>query len=103
MTASEVHLERFPPEFHADIRRAVEILKEGGCTEVHIFGSVAEGRIREGSDLDLAVRGCPPDRFFALLGRLLAQLEHTVDLVDLDRDARIAAFLTKHRLAVHVG
>jgi len=62
MTRSELHLDRFPPEFHADIRRAVEILKEGGCAEVHVFGSVAEDRVLEGSDLDLAVRGCPPDR-----------------------------------------
>lgn len=103
MTVSELRLDRFPPAFRADIQRAVAILKEGGCAEVHVFGSVAEGRLREGSDLDLAVRGCPPERFFPLLGRLLTELEHPVDLVDLDRDTRIAAFLTKHRLAVYVG
>ena len=103
MTVSELGLDRFPPEYHVDIRRAVEILKQGGCAEVHVFGSVAEGRVREGSDLDLAVRGCPPERFFALLGQLLTQLEHPVDLVDLDGDARIAAFLSEHQLAVHVG
>ena len=103
MTRSNLPLDRFPAEFHADIRRAVDILKEGGCTEVHVIGSVAEGGVREGSDLDLAVRGCPPERFFTLLGRLLAELEHSVDLVDLDRDHRIAAFLSEHQLAVHVG
>ena len=36
------------------------------------------------SDIDLAVRGCPPQRFFHLLGRLMINLEHRVDLVDLD-------------------
>ena len=103
MTISDLHLDRFPPEFHADIRRAVAILKEGGCAQVYVFGSVADGRVRESSDLDLAVRGCPPERFFALLGRLLAELEHSVDLVDLERDHRISAFLTKHQLAINLG
>ena len=27
---------------------------------MYVFGSVADGRVRENSDLDLAVRGCPP-------------------------------------------
>ena len=103
MTVHKIPFDRFPPEFHADLQRAVEILKEGGCTEVHVFGSVAEGRVREGSDLDLAVRGCPPGRFFILLGRLLAELEHPVDLVDLDRDQRISAFLTEHQLTINLG
>lgn len=103
MTRSDPFLDRFPTGFHADIKRAVQILTEGGCAEIHVFGSVADGKAREGSDLDLAVRGCPPERFFPLLGRLLAELEHSVDLVDLDRDRRIADFLTKHELAVHVA
>ena len=103
MTETDFSLDRFAPEFRADIRRAVSILKEGGCSEVHVFGSVAEGRVHEGSDLDLAVRGCPPERFFALLGRLLTELDHAVDLVDLDRDHRISSFLTSHQLAIHVG
>jgi len=62
-------LETFPKAYRADIERAVQILREGGCQEVHVFGSVAEGRIRKGSDLNLAVRGCPPRNFFPLLGR----------------------------------
>ena len=36
------------------------------------------------SDIDLAVHGCPPQQFFHLLGRLMINLEHRVDLVDLD-------------------
>ena len=101
--AVETTLEGFPAEFHADIRRAISLLKKAGCSEVHVFGSVAEGHVRPGSDLDLAVRGCPSGQFFELLGRLLAELEHSVDLIDLDRDRRLSGFLSKHQLAVHVA
>ena len=95
-------LDIFPEEYRPDIAHALEILKEGGCREVHIFGSVAEGRPRLDSDIDLAVRGCPPRHFFKLLGRLLMQLDHPVDLVDLDREPRLASFLEKHGLVIHV-
>lgn len=103
MTVQASGLEVFPAEYRADIERAVRILKAGGCREIHVFGSVAEGRTREGSDLDLAVRGCPQGRFFPLLGELLTELEHSVDLVDLDRDSRLVEFLRKYELLVHVG
>ena len=93
----------FVQEYRADIQRAMEILKEGGCGEIHVFGSVAEGRTRAGSDIDLGVRGCPSGSFFTLLGSLLMELEHPVDLVDLDREPRLAEFLERHELLVHVG
>jgi predicted nucleotidyltransferase len=73
-----------PPEFREDVERAVGILRDAGCTAVFVFGSVATGRVREWSDLDLAVRGCPPSDFFKVLGKLLMTLDHSVDLVDLD-------------------
>jgi predicted nucleotidyltransferase len=103
MTIQASGLEVFPEEYRADIERAVQLLKTGGCREVYVFGSVVEGRTREGSDLDLAVRGCPPGSFFPLLGELLTELEHSVDLVDLDREPRLVGFLQKHELLVHVG
>ena len=102
MTVQASGLEVFPEEYRADIERAVQILRAGGCREVYVFGSVAEDRTREGSDLDLAVRGCPPRNFFPLLGRLLIELDHSVDLVDLDRGSRLVGFLQKHELLVHV-
>ena len=95
--------EVFPAEYRPDIERAIEILREGGCREILVFGSVAEGQTRKGSDIDLAVRGCPPGDFFKLLGRLLMELRHPVDLVDLDREPRLAGFLERHELLVHVG
>ncbi len=81
MVATEVNI---PEAFRPDIERAVKILKDGGCTEVFLFGSLAKGRSRENSDVDLAVRGCPPEGFFRLYAELMDALKHRVDLVDLD-------------------
>ena len=32
--------DRLPVEYRSDIDRAVRILRQGGCTEVHLFGSI---------------------------------------------------------------
>jgi predicted nucleotidyltransferase len=84
-----------PEIFREDIRQAVRILKEEGCSEVYLFGSVGRGTVREGADIDLAVRGCPQGRFFYLLGKLLWELDHPVDLVDLDSRDPFAQYLQK--------
>jgi predicted nucleotidyltransferase len=61
------------------------ILSEHGANEAYLFGSVAQGKAGCHSDVDIAVRGCPPEKFY----RLAAVLEHALglplDLVDLDR------------------
>lgn len=92
-----------PDEYRADVARAVEICKAEGCRDVFIFGSVAAGRHRPQSDLDIGVRGCPPERFYRLLGRLMDEVSHPVNLVDLDIEIRVAEFLEQEDQLVHVG
>ena len=86
-----------------DVRRAVQILREGGCTEVFVFGSAASGEVREDSDIDLAVRGCPRGSFFRLLGKLLRELDRSVDLVKLDGEDPFGQYLEKEGELVRVG
>jgi len=93
---------QFPPAFRRDIQRAVEILKGAGCAQVFLFGSVAEGTGRKRSDLDLAVRGSPRGQFFHLLGRLLLELDHPVDLVDLDSQAALAQHLEQEGRLIQI-
>lgn len=95
--------ERIPAEYQSDLERAVTISKEEGCREVYVFGSVAVGDPTFRSDLDIAVRGCPPERFYRLLGRLMDELIHTVDLVDLDVETGVAEFLEEEGQLIHVG
>lgn len=92
-----------PEALREDIDRAVRILKEGGCTEVYLFGSVAKGKVRDGSDIDLAVKGCPTGSFFHLMGKLLMELERSADLVDLDSQDPFAEYLERRGELVRVG
>ncbi len=75
-----------PTRYQKDIQRAVEILKSAGCSRVYLFGSLVNGKPRNSSDVDLAVKGCPKGSFFGLLGKLILELDHPVDLVDLDSE-----------------
>jgi predicted nucleotidyltransferase len=92
-----------PDAFHADIRRATEILRAAGCSEIFLFGSLAEKRASASSDLDLAVRGCPPGSFFRVFGKLMMELDHPVDLVDMDSQDPFARYLAEHEELVQVG
>jgi len=96
-------LQDVPEEIRGDVLRGIAILRRGGCREVYLFGSVAEGYATPQSDIDFAVRGCPASRFFQLQGRLLVELGRSADLVDLDADPDLAAFLEHEAGLIHVG
>ena len=78
-----------------DIERAATILREAGAAEVFVFGSAAEGAARRGSDLDLAVRGLPPEVFFRAMSRVTAALCRQIDLIDLDETNPFTEYLVK--------
>jgi predicted nucleotidyltransferase len=68
-----------------------------------LFGSGITGKVRNESDIDLAVRGCPHGHFFHLLGRLLWELERPTDLVDLDAPDAFAQHLQTEGVLLRVG
>lgn len=80
-------MERFsPPKTHLkDFEKALEILREEGCHEIYLFGSIAIGEGSDSSDIDFGIRDFPRDRFFHIYGRLLSELEHDTDLIDFER------------------
>lgn len=92
-----------PKDIEADVYRGVDILKRGGCTEVYLMGSITEGRVRPESDIDFAVRGCPRESFFRLQGDLLMELDRSADLISLDVDPELTAFLEQEARFVRVG
>lgn len=85
------------------IERAAQVLKEHGAREVYLFGSAAKGKMREGSDVDLAVAGLPPERFFEAMGAALGVLNRTLDLVDLDESLPFVEFLKEEGGLVRVA
>ena len=86
-----------------DLQIAIDYLKEAGCREIFVFGSAASGEIDPDSDLDIAVRGIEPLRFFETYGELMMRLSRPVDLVDLDIQTnfgrRLSEFGNLKRLA----
>lgn len=98
----ENSLEKIPLEYKVDIEKAIKILKEEGCQEVFLFGSLAEGRQTINSDIDLAVKGCPNGKFFHVLGKLLVELNHSVDLINLDKKDDFVQFLEREGTLLYV-
>jgi predicted nucleotidyltransferase len=74
-------------------QEAVALLRAAGAREIYVFGSFAEGKDREDSDLDLAIQGLPPSEFFNTAARLEDLLGRPIDLVDLDDPTPFTAYL----------
>lgn len=83
--ARRVRAERHAARVHAALPAALALLHaEPGVRGVWIFGSLVTGGFHETSDVDLAVEGLPPERFFPVLGELAGVLPCAVDLVRLE-------------------
>jgi predicted nucleotidyltransferase len=85
------------------LERGAALLRDAGAREVYVFGSVAAGKAREGSDVDLAVTGLPPESFFATMARLEDLFDRCVDLVDLDDTTPFTAYLKQKGLLRRVA
>jgi predicted nucleotidyltransferase len=65
----------------------VEIARRYGVKGLILFGSSADPGV-EANDIDLAVEGVVPEKFFSFYGDLLFSLSKPVDLVDLSSDTK---------------
>jgi len=90
-------------ELRKAIERAAAVLKSYGASEVYVFGSASAGKMREGSDVDLAVSGLPPAVFFRAMSRAADALGRELDLIDLDHENAFTRYLREegelHRVA----
>jgi predicted nucleotidyltransferase len=92
------------PRARSLVERAVAILREHGATEVYVYGSVTTDRWDpEWSDIDFAVRGLAPGRYFKASGDVVSGIGHEIDLLQLDRGSRLAEFLQEEGDLVRVG
>ena len=86
-----------PESLDARLTRAAHALREAGAQEVYVFGSAATRSFRDNSDVDLAVSGLPPDRFFKAMGLAEDILQRPLDLVDLDEDNPFTRYLRQEQ------
>ena len=100
----EEKLNNLPSSYKEDIKKATKILKENGANEVFIFGSIANGKFNENSDIDIAVRGINEKDFYRVAGILMFELENEFDLIDLDdKENRFSQMLLKVGGLLKVG
>jgi len=65
----------------------VDIARRYDVKAVLLFGSSADPNKRA-NDIDLAVEGIVPEKFFSFYGDLLFALSQPVDLIDLSADTK---------------
>ncbi len=85
------------------IEKAAAALKAAGAREVYVFGSAANGTLREDSDVDLAVSGLPPQVFFRAMAQASRALHRPVDLINLDRENPFTRYLKEQGELLRVG
>jgi predicted nucleotidyltransferase len=86
-----------------DIEIATRILREEGATEIYVFGSAVHGKMRADSDIDLAIRGLPPEKFFPAMGKVGRAIGHMFDLVDLDEENPFTEYIVKEGVLQRVA
>jgi predicted nucleotidyltransferase len=85
------------------LETAVRILKSAGSLEVYVFGSAAHGDIGLANDIDIAVTGLAPERFFKVMGQMQMAIYKQIDLIDLDEDNAFTRYLKDENELVRIG
>jgi predicted nucleotidyltransferase len=84
-----------------NIERIIRACAEDfGVDSVWLFGSALKD-YRRATDIDLAVEGLVPERFFDFYGRLYFELPKPVDLVDLSQNPPIAGFIREKGVRIY--
>ena len=79
----------------------VDIARRYGVEGVLVFGSSADPK-RQANDIDLAVEGIAPERFFSFYGELLFSLSKPVDLIDLSSDTKFNTLIHREGVRLYV-
>lgn len=85
------------------IDQLVAVLKTSGAKTIYLFGSAANGTLRSGSDLDVAVSGLPPEKFFKALSAASSLLDRSIHLIDLDEATPFTRYLIQEGELRRVG
>jgi predicted nucleotidyltransferase len=92
-----------PVKYRKDIEIASNLLKNEGCQSVYLFGSMVTGKIHKNSDIDIGIKGLPPEKFFRVYAQLDNNLYNDVDLVDFDENSKFYNLLNSLGEVVEIG
>ncbi|MFQ5687206.1 MAG: nucleotidyltransferase family protein [Candidatus Scalindua sp.] len=66
-----------------ELAKVVSLSKEFGAEKVLLFGSCLED-VESAQDIDIAVKGVKPEKFFEMYGRILSMVDSEIDLIPLE-------------------
>ena len=92
-----------PSKYQKDIDIATSFLKNEGCQSIYLFGSLVTGKIHQNSDIDIGIKGLPPEKFIRVYAKLDNNLSNTVDLVDFDENDKFYNLLNSLGELVEIG
>ena len=92
-----------PLKYRKDIEVAANLLKNEGCQSIYLFGSMVTGKIHENSDIDIGIKGLPPEKFFRVYAELDNNVTNEIDLVDFDENYKFYNLLTSLGEVVKIG
>jgi len=96
-------ISNIPENYREDIKKAADLLKNEGCKAVFLFGSMATGKNHENSDIDIGIKGLPPENFFKAYSKLYMDLDNAFHLVDFDFDSDFFSLLSRHGEVIEIG
>ena len=76
------------------------VARRYGAATVWLFGSSTDER-RQARDLDLAVKGVAPGRFFQFVGELMLALSQPVDVVALGQRSKLSALIRRDAIPIY--
>lgn len=82
-----------------ELAKIISLSKEFDAEKVLLFGSCLED-VESAHDIDIAVKGVKPEKFFEMYGRILGEVDSEVDLIPLEdtREHFAKRILEKGRL-----
>jgi len=92
-----------PQKYRKDIETATNLLKNEGCQSVYLFGSLVTGKNHQNSDIDIGIKGLPPESFFRVYAKLDNNLLNVVDLIDFDENYKLYNLLDSLGEVVELG
>jgi len=92
-----------PQKYKNDVETAANLLKGEGCQSVYLFGSLVTGKIHPNSDIDIGIKGLPPERFFRVYAKLDNNLLNEVDLIDFDENNQFYNLLNSLGEVIEIG
>jgi predicted nucleotidyltransferase len=89
-----------PEEYHGAIKKAAEILKNEGASEVYLFGGMVSDKVKEKDSIDIAVSGLPQEAIERAYKKIEKAVNTKVSLFDMENGRQFFSFLKPNGLMV---